>query len=134
MNVSAGLVIIQDNKILLGHPTGAKWFGTYSIPKGGVNKNETHVDAAIRETLEELGVHIYKEEVDTYNKKYIDYKDVNGEVYKRLYYFMVKPIDPIVVDLNKLQKEEIDWAGFLGFEEAEKRIFWRFRSLLHHIS
>ena len=134
MQISAGFVIIQDNKILVCHPTGAKWYGTYSIPKGHVEEGESHLAAALRETYEEIGVHIYEEEVDTYNKEFIDYKDSNGEIYKRLYYFVVKPIDKIVIDESKLQREEIDWAGFLSLEEADKRIFWRLRSILTNIN
>jgi ADP-ribose pyrophosphatase YjhB (NUDIX family) len=55
LKISAGLVIIQDNKILLGHPTGAKWTNTFSIPKGEVQEGESLFDAAFRETREEFG-------------------------------------------------------------------------------
>ena len=50
---SAGLLIIQDNKILLAHPTNAPWYGSYTIPKGKVEDGETYIDTAIRETKEE---------------------------------------------------------------------------------
>jgi ADP-ribose pyrophosphatase YjhB (NUDIX family) len=39
MTISAGLVLIADNKILLCHPTGQKWWNSYSFPKGHVEKD-----------------------------------------------------------------------------------------------
>jgi len=133
MELSAGLVIIYDNKILLEHPTGSKWYGTYSIPKGGVEKNEDILDAAVRETEEELGIKIDKNKIDNTTKEYINYKDNNGKIYKKVYYFLVKLDKPIDIDKTKIQKTEIDWAGFLTKEEAEKRIFWRLKPVLKHL-
>ena len=46
---SAGLAIIYDNKILLAHTTSRGWYGSYGIPKGGIDKGESKLDAAIRE-------------------------------------------------------------------------------------
>nr|HPI82233.1 NUDIX hydrolase [Candidatus Paceibacterota bacterium] len=58
IQLSAGLAIIQNGSILLGHPTGQKWWGTFSIPKGQVEKGEDLLEAAIRETREEIGINI----------------------------------------------------------------------------
>lgn len=128
---SAGLVLIYDNKILLVHPTGAKWYGTYSIPKGHVEKEENIWEAALRETKEEIGVDI-NDDINVIDKGYIDYKN-DDIVYKRIYYFVIKLNQPIIIDKSKLQKEEIDWAGFLTKEEANKRIFWRLKPLLQYL-
>ena len=56
MQISAGLLILHNNKILLIHPTNAPWYGTYSIPKGKLEKDETIIQAAIRETEEEIEI------------------------------------------------------------------------------
>lgn len=133
MTESAGLVIIYDNKILLIHPTGQKWYETYSIPKGHVEEGEDYLDAAIRETTEEIGVRIPTNQIDFSEDKYIEYKTDKGETYKKVYYYPVYLTEPITIDKTKLQKEEIDWAGFLNKEEAEKRIFWRFKPLLKYL-
>lgn len=133
MKVSAGLVIICDNKILLVHPTDSRWHGTYSIPKGQVEKGEEILDAAIRETYEEVGIKIHKTQINFSEKGYIVYKDKNNIPYKKLYFFVVKLNKPIYLDKSKFQLEEIDWAGFLTKEEAQKRIFWRFKSLLDYL-
>jgi len=45
-------------KLLVCHPTGAKTFGFYSLPKGLSEKNESYIDAAIRELKEETFIKI----------------------------------------------------------------------------
>src|ERR1035437_4942331 len=121
--VSCGLVIIQDNKILLCHPTGSRWQHTYSIPKGHIEDNETSLECAIRETEEETGLKMSVLNIDFDEQETINYHDKNGEIYKKIHYFVVRPTEEIILDKNKLQSEEIDWANFLTKEEAEERIF-----------
>ena len=57
-NISAGFVVVWNNKVLLSHPTGAPWYRTYSIIKGGVEAGEKPFDAAVREFMEETGQHV----------------------------------------------------------------------------
>jgi len=133
MTESAGLVILYDNKILLAHPTGQKWYGSYSIPKGHIEEGEDRLEAAIRETQEELGLNFEPNQIEPNSEGYINYRDENGELYKRVYFYIVELKKPINIDKTKLQKEEVDWAGFLSKEEAEKRIFWRFKPLLTYL-
>jgi len=128
IEISAGLVIIQNNKILLVHATNSSWESGYGIPKGGVEKKEDILEAARRETKEEIGIKIKRKDIST-DAGFVDYTR-KGKVYKRVYYFVARPIEPIILDIDKLQKEEIDWAGFLSLKEAEVKIFWRFRDLL----
>ena len=41
MKKSAGVIIILNRqKMLFCHPSNSKWFGTYSFPKGGLEKDE----------------------------------------------------------------------------------------------
>ena len=131
MKISAGIVIIKDNKILLCHPTNASWNGKYSIPKGGLEKGESNINAAIRETSEEVGILITENMIDKEKEYFIDYNDKNGKIYKRVYYYIVK-IDnlPDILPKEQLQIEEVDWAGFLDYETAKKKIFWRFNPIL----
>jgi ADP-ribose pyrophosphatase YjhB (NUDIX family) len=135
MEISAGLLIVQQNRILLAHPTNAPWYGTYTIPKGKVEEGESLLDAAIRETKEEIGIKI--EVKDVKNKKkpnIIEYTNEKGKVYKILYYFIVEPKIEIVINQNKLEKKEVDWAGFVDKDEALSRIFWRFEEMIKNIS
>jgi len=117
----SGLVIIQDNKILLAHP----------IPKGHVDPGESILDAAKRETLEEVGIESNSLDIKAdKDPKFVDYTDKKGKIYKRVYYFIAIPIKEIRKNDFKLQKKEVDWAGFMKKEEASKRIHPRFKSLL----
>ena len=127
---SAGLVVLHGKTMLLGHPTGQKWYGTYSIPKGRIEEGEDVVTAAIRETFEETGLQFAPYQIDPDDRGLIEYTDAKGDVYKRVHFFVVWLDEPIEPDSYDLGREEIDWAGFLTLEEAEKRIFWRFRPLL----
>jgi len=133
IELSAGLVIIQNGTILLGHPSGQKWWGTYTIPKGQVEEGEELLQAAIRETREEVGITIDKEDIEDTEPEYIEYKDKIGIPYKRVYYFIARPKTPIDNDDIHPDKKEIDWAGFILKEKAEQRIFWGLKPVLDNI-
>lgn len=129
---SAGLLIIQDNKILLAHPTKAPWYGTYTIPKGKVEEGETYLDAAIRETKEEVGIVVDINDIDM-NYHTIYYTDVKKKVYKSVIYFLVYPSNYIKLDKSKLDTKEVDWVGFVDKDNAMDRIFWRFDEMLKYL-
>lgn len=131
--LSAGIAIIQKGAILLGHPKGQKWWGTYSIPKGHVEDGEDLLETAIRETQEEVGILVDMEDFVSLEPYFIDYKDKSGNLYKRVYYFLANPKTVIKQDAITPDKEEIDWAGFILKDTAEARIFWRIKPILDHI-
>lgn len=123
---SAGLVLIQNNKILLVHPKNASWWGTYSIPKGRMEGNETPWQTAVRETYEEVGIEVNKNlsmgccgEIIYPNCK------------KRVLYFLAYAKEPFVIDFKP--NDEVDWAGFLSYERAKERIHPFFKELLQYI-
>jgi predicted NUDIX family NTP pyrophosphohydrolase len=132
VKISAGLLIIQDDKILLEHPTGAVWYGTYGIPKGEIEEGENLFGAALREFEEELGIHLDPDKLKATGPEMISYIRDDVE-FKRMYYFVCHYEDRIVIDPNKLQRSEVDWAGFLSKTEAKTRIFWRQYDILKHI-
>jgi len=132
LDLSAGFVIIQDNKILLEHPTGNKWYGTYSFPKGRIEEGEDFLEAALRETEEEIGYPVNPKDVVS-GPHFIDYTDKKDKLYKRVYYYVVKPSQPISNKDFSLQEEEVDWAGFLTKEDANKRILWRLKEVLKYL-
>ena len=57
MRVRAGIVLIKENKVALieRHRAGLDYF---VFPGGGMDEDETPEQAAIRETMEELGVEV----------------------------------------------------------------------------
>lgn len=127
MKKSAGIsIILNKKKILLVHPTNSRWTGTYGIPKGGIDPGETFIDAAIRETFEEVGIKVPKNKLGPlFVNPYFNNK---GTKYKEIYYFEyhISSINEIglkseVVPKSQLQIKEVDWAGFLDIKECEKR-------------
>jgi 8-oxo-dGTP pyrophosphatase MutT (NUDIX family) len=124
---SAGLAIIYDNKILLAHTTSRGWYGSYGIPKGGIDKGESKLDAAIRETREEVGITIPKNLIDKTEHTFTVSTKKYGN--KIVYYYIVQisnlsqiRLKDLKVPKKQLQLEEVDWAGFLDYREATKRI------------
>lgn len=123
---SAGLAIIYDNKILLGHTAGRGWYGSYGIPKGGLDKGESNLQAAIRETREEIGINIPRSLI---GKDEYTFTVTTNKYNKVVYYYVVKidnlsqlKLKDLKVPKKQLQIEEIDWAGFLDYKEASKRV------------
>ena len=140
MKISAGIVILYNNKMLLCHPTNSSWNQTYTPPKGGLNENEEIVDAAIRETFEEVGILIDKKLIENLdNPIVIDYLN-KKETFKKVYLFTVniKTLSELnlqseIIPQKQLQLSEIDWAGFLDKEQLIKKIFPRFNNLINLI-
>ena len=64
VKTSAGLAIIWENKVLLAHTTGRNFKSGYGIPKGGIEKGETPIDAAVREVYEEVGIKVSKNMIE----------------------------------------------------------------------
>lgn len=121
----AGVAIIYDNKILLVHPTNASWQKpTLGIPKGKVEDGEDVLTASLRELKEETGISLDASVLS--NEPYVtDIYDNRGNVKKQLIYFVCNidnlnalHMDRLTVDKSRLQIEEVDWAGFLGPDEA----------------
>lgn len=135
---SAGLVIIYDNKILLGHTTGRKWYGSYSIPKGMIELGESALDAAIRETREEVGISISKNLIDKHEHTFTL---TSRKGYTKIVsYYIVKinnlsqiGLNELKVPKTQLQIKEIDWAGFLDYNEAKKRIMSSQQTVLNNL-
>ena len=71
--ISSGILIYRENKrnkrleVLLVHPGGPYWqnkeFRSWHIPKGGVDKNEDLLKAAVREFEEETGLYLTKSDI-----------------------------------------------------------------------
>ena len=141
VSISAGIAILYKNKILLCHPTTLPWINTFSIPKGGVDDGEGLVDAAIRETFEEVGIDILAEQISNIDDPIeVLYINQSGILFKKVYVYIVKikslseiGSDSETLKKDRLQAIEVDWAGFMTKEEAENKIFYRFKPLLNLI-
>ncbi|MFD2909754.1 NUDIX domain-containing protein [Flavobacterium ardleyense] len=132
MLISSGLAIFINDKILLVKPKGLEE-GFYSIPKGLVEKNESILDAAIRETYEETGVLISETQIDK-TPHICNYLSNTGKITKRVYYFVVKIESSELIKTGKIDFSEIDNYDLYDRQKAEKVIYWKMLSILNHLS
>jgi predicted NUDIX family NTP pyrophosphohydrolase len=131
MKHSAGIVILYKDKILMGHPSGSRWFKSYSIPKGLIDDNETEWEAAQRETLEEVGIKIKKSQINFGPYKFEYPFKKHGKKDLTFYIVLIDNLKEINLISDVINKSffkpnnegilEIDWAGFITFKEAKKR-------------
>ncbi|MEZ2130601.1 MULTISPECIES: NUDIX domain-containing protein [unclassified Sinorhizobium] len=132
---SAGLLIYRgsssDIEVLLVHPGGPFWMrkdeGAWSIPKGLVDPGEDELEAAKRETTEELGM-----EITGRFDRIGEYRQPGGKIVVAWSVEADINVDAVVSNTftlewppkSGLSKEfpEIDKAGWFNLAEAERKI------------
>jgi predicted NUDIX family NTP pyrophosphohydrolase len=132
---SAGILLyrLEDNlpEVLLVHPGGPFWtkkdLGAWSIPKGELEENEDPLNAAKRETEEELGTKVAGEFLEL-----TPVKQKGGKMI--LAWALLQDLDPSKISSNNFEMEwppksgnrksfpEIDKAAWLNMNDARKKI------------
>ena len=73
---SARAIIIKDNKIYMVH---SLLYDYYKFPGGGIEHDESNIDALIRETKEEAGLIVIKDSIKEYGYVHrVEKSDQNG--------------------------------------------------------
>ena len=109
--VSAGAVVFtKDHEQLLFLMIQNKNGNHYSFPKGHVEQNESIIDTAKREVLEETGIlfEIVSDKMET-----ITYLMPNG-IYKDVYYFLGEAQNQKITT----QQSEVLHAGWYNYEQV----------------
>jgi 8-oxo-dGTP pyrophosphatase MutT (NUDIX family) len=96
------------------------------------------IDAAIRETKEEVGITISKTQISNVDEPLeVIYYNKKKQVHKIVYLYLVNinnlseiGLETEIGPKKQLQVEEVDWAGFLTAEEIKEKSFHRFLSLV----
>jgi len=119
MKITCGLFIISENKLLVVHPTGHKK-ASLSIPKGIYDKDvdESHLDAAIRETFEETNLDINFTTGIIDDLGFEEYKTKN----KTLHGFYFKSNIDLTKNNNYICNSHFEYKG-KNIPEVDK-IFW----------
>lgn len=110
----AGIVMINSkNEVLLQKRSRLKKNkpGKWGVCGGKVDLGETPLDATVRETFEEIGVSLIRENLKILNKEAIP----EEKIYCTIYYIKQD------VDIDKciLQKEEVEEVKFFKIDELE---------------
>lgn len=132
---SAGLLLYRFTKgkpeVLLVHPGGPFWakkdLGAWSIPKGEFDEEEIPLNAAIRETQEELGINVEGD--------FIELQSVRLKSGKTIFPYAIEhPFDPSQLKSNFFEMEwplksgqkksfpEIDKAEWFSLHDAMEKI------------
>lgn len=101
---SSRAIIIKENKIAMVHSVK---YNYYKFPGGGIDKNESKIDALVREAKEEAGLTIILDSIKEYGHVYRiqkgDYEDV---FIQDNYYYLCDAMEEKV--LQKLDDYELD--------------------------
>lgn len=105
-------VIIQDGKIALIKKARGGYKGLYDLPGGGIEHDETPLEALTRELMEEIGVSIVKAELlDAVSKTFK--WDVNYKLIQDLHHIGI--LYRVEIEGNEL-KTDADGLDSLGGE------------------
>jgi len=73
------LILVKDDKVLFLKRTKGWGAGTYTLPGGNVELNESLTQACIREMFEELGIELEHDKLSFVNLSHIKNSDKNIE-------------------------------------------------------
>ena len=104
---SARAIIIKNNKIYMVH---SLLYDYYKFPGGGIEKDESSMDAVIRETKEEAGLIIIKDSIKEYGYVHRKHKsiDPNYEIFDQYNYYYLCDVENNILkqNLDDYEKEE----------------------------
>lgn len=108
MILAVGLLLVVDNKILLGKRLDGRCIGEYDTPGGKVNDNELPLDAIDRELLEETNLKV--NDIPEY------FTTFENDVVKVLYYWC----ESCIGELNNLEPNKHESWNWYSLEDARK--------------
>jgi len=89
IRLGSAVLVIDHDRVLLGRRNKHPDFGRWVLPGGKIEFGETHEEAAVRESKEELGIDIL---IERLAGKGI-YHLISGDVHRVIIYSIAKVID-----------------------------------------
>jgi 8-oxo-dGTP pyrophosphatase MutT (NUDIX family) len=106
--ISAVYVEYNDNILLLHRQNNKSEGNKWGIPGGKVDKNETPLQAAIREVKEETGYDLSNQPIEDVGTVYVEYNDTNHFIH---HMFRTKLRgDPGAVKINFCEHKGFTWV------------------------
>ena len=99
---SVGCIIMKDDKFLIVYEDNRFFWG---FPKGHMEENESEIETAKREIMEEIGLEVEIDESKRYTMNYI----INNEIDKTTVLYLATPITTDIVK-QKGEILETKWA------------------------
>lgn len=104
---SCGCIVLHDDKVLLIK----QHQGFYGFPKGHMEKNETEIETALRETKEETGIDAIVDKEKRFEISYYTRKNN----FKTVVYFLAHSKNVEI----KIQEKEIIEAKWVSINDVE---------------
>ena len=127
--ISAGGIIVSDNKVLLVHHYQKGIYDYWVLPGGGIEENEGIFKATEREVLEETNLKVKAEKI-VYIEEFMDEGKYVCKFWVLCEVDQIKlSIDHIgrnedyIIDAGFFSKEEL--AGLIVFPKVLKNSFWQ---------
>ncbi len=121
--VGVGVFIIRDGKFLLGKRKGSHGEGTWSLPGGYLEFNESWEDCAVREVMEEVGVKIKNIRFATATN---DIFELEGKHYVTL--FVLSDYD--FGDVENKEPEKCDEWRWVSWDDMPEELFVPMQNLV----
>lgn len=118
---AGGLVLNQNNQLLIIHRLG-KW----DFPKGKIEKGETAENAAIREVMEETGVSKITN-ISPFTSMYHTYMQDNQQIIKETFWFLMR--SNITEPLIPQTEEHITEVKWVSLEDVPTYLYNSYSSL-----
>lgn len=131
-------VIIQDGKVLVGKRVGPRGAGQFGLPGGFVENTETTLDAAMRETQEELGIDlkalITKGQAICMSQAVSEnLRDLGARTLGVNYLFVVKPDVELKLELDLDETSEAKWVPMMDVCEDKYLLFFNHNQLVRQL-
>ena len=130
-------VIIKEGKILVGRRTNARGMGQLGLPGGFVNKDESTLDASIRETQEELGVNLRSliqegKAVCMAQAVEENLDDLGTRTIGINYLFVIRPDTEVTPVIND-ETSEFQWLPIADVCEDRTLLFYNHNRIVRHL-